>query len=209
MEQRSLVSMSAMQRSRPSHPRIAVVPYDPMWQQKFERAAVEIAAALGPGLLAIHHIGSTSIPDIPAKPVIDILAVVADLHAVDERTPGIEALGYEVMGAFGIEGRRYFRRDDSTGQRTHQIHAFVEGSPHVRRHLAFRDFMRAHPDFANQYGDLKRRLAETHPHDMDAYMDGKDGFIKEMEARALEWSASPDGGGVATDPADSGNRTVD
>jgi hypothetical protein len=99
----------------------------------------------------------------------------------------MERLGYEVMGEFGIEGRRYFRRDDPTGRRTHQIHAFAEGSPHVRRHLAFRDFMRAHPGLAGQYGELKRSLAAAHPHDMDAYMDGKDGFIKEMEARALEW----------------------
>jgi GrpB-like predicted nucleotidyltransferase (UPF0157 family) len=89
--------------------------------------------------------------------------------------------GYDGMGEFGIEGRRYFRRDDSAGRRTNQIHAYAEGSPHVRRHLAFRDFMRTHPTLAGQYGELKRRLAEAHPHDMEAYMDGKNDFIKEME----------------------------
>ena len=186
-----------MQRRRTHHSRIAVVPYDSRWPQEFERAAGEVIAALGPNLLAIHHIGSTSIPGIHAKPVIDILAVVADLHAVDERTDDMQGLGYEVMGEFGIDGRRYFRHDDSMGRRTHQINAFAEGSPYVRRHVAFRDFMRAHPNFAKQYGELKRRLAEAHPHDMDAYMDGKDGFIKEMEARALEWSTSSGGGPTA------------
>ena len=182
--------VQVMQRSKKPHPRIAVVPYDPTWPREFGRSSGEVVTALGANLLAIHHIGSTSIPGIHAKPVIDMLAVVANLGAVDQRTAAMEELGYEAMGEFGIEGRRYFRRDNSTGHRTHQIHAFAEGSPHVRRHLAFRDFMRAHPTLAGQYGELKRRLAEAHPHDMEAYMDGKDGFIKEMESRALEWVAS-------------------
>jgi len=154
-------------------------------------------AALGPVVLAVHHIGSTAIPGICAKPVIDMLAVVADLTAVDRRTAEMEQLGYEVMGELGIAGRRYFRRDDSAGRRTHQIHAFGDGSPHVTRHLAFRDFMRASPAFADQYGNLKRELAEANPHDMHAYMDGKDSFIKEVEARALEWRAAAGGGPAA------------
>jgi len=183
-----------MQRNSSPHRRIIVAAYDPLWPREFERAAGEVVAALGPKLLAIHHIGSTSIPGIHAKPVIDMLAVVADLAAVDQRRAAMEQLGYEVMGEFGIPARRYFRRDDSTGRRTHQIHAFADGSPHVRRHLAFRDFMRAHPALAGEYSDLKRRLAEAHPHDMEAYMDGKDGFIKEMESRALEWAGSSGGG---------------
>jgi len=148
---------------------------------------------MGTNLLAIHHIGSTSIPEIHAKPVIDILAVVADLAVVDQQTTAMEGLGYERMGEFGIEGRRYFRRDNSAGQRTHQLHTFERDSPHVRRHLAFRDFLRAHPMFAEQYGALKRKLAQAHPHDMEAYMDGKDGFIEQMEARALEWFATSGG----------------
>jgi len=183
-----------MQRSSNPYPRIAVVPYDPRWPREFERSSGEVVTALGPNLLVIHHISSTSISGIHAKPVIDMLAVVADLVAVDQRSVAMEQLGYEVMGEFGIEGRRYFRRDDSAGRRTQQIHAFAEGSPHVRRHLAFRDFMRAHPTLAEQYGELKRRLAEAHPHDMEVYMDGKDAFIKEMESRALEWLASSSSG---------------
>ena len=93
------------------------------------------------------------------------------------------------MGEFGIAGRRYFRRDNADGDRTHQVHTFQSGSPHIQRHLAFRDFMRAHPKLANQYADLKRSLAEAHPHDMVAYMGGKDAFIKKMEAKALTWVA--------------------
>ena len=169
------------------HRRVVVVPYESGWPQAFEQARDEAVPALGPNLLAIHHIGSTAIPGIHAKPVIDMLAVVADLAAVDERNVAMERLGYQPMGEFGIEGRRYFRRDDPAGRRTHQIHAFAEGSPHVARHLAFRDFLRAHPTVAGQYGTLKQALAAAHPFDIEAYMDGKDGFIKEVERRAVGW----------------------
>ena len=172
------------------HRRIEVVPYDPRWPEEFERASAEVAAAMADCLLAIHHIGSTSVPGLHAKSVIDMLAVVTDLAALDRRTPEMRRLGYEAMGEFGIEGRRYFRRNDAAGRRTHQVHAFADGSPHVRRHLAFRDFLRAHPAVAADYGALKRKLAEAHPHDIDAYMDGKDGFIKTTEAQALEWAAA-------------------
>jgi GrpB-like predicted nucleotidyltransferase (UPF0157 family) len=166
-----------------------VVPYDPQWVQTYSRSSQAVTTALGDNLLAIHHIGSTSIPGMHAKPVIDMLAVVADIAAVDQRAKQMESLGYETMGEFGIPGRRYFRRDNPAGVRTDQVHTFQVGSPDVDRHMAFRDFMRAHPTPAGQYAALKRRLADAHPHDIHAYMDGKDAFIKEMEARALAWVA--------------------
>jgi GrpB-like predicted nucleotidyltransferase (UPF0157 family) len=168
--------------------RITVVPYDPVWPQAFALAAGELAAVMDGLLLENHHIGSTAIPGIHAKPVIDILAIVSDIAAVDQRTPQMKALGYEAMGEFGIEGRRYFRRDNPAGERTHQVHAFQQGSPHVRRHLAFRDFMRAHPAWAKRYSELKRKLASAHPDNIAAYMDGKDGFIKEAQEKALAWA---------------------
>src|SRR5688572_23286552 len=99
----------------------------------------------------------------------------------------MELLGYEVMGEFGIPGRRYFRKDDGEGIRAHQIHTFEASSDQARRHLAFRDFLIAHPDEANQYSALKRRLAAEHPHDADSYMDGKDAFIQQIDRRAAVW----------------------
>jgi len=170
------------------HPLIEVVAYDPRWPEAFTWAREELAAAWGPNVVVIHHIGSTSIAGLYAKPVIDILAVVGDLLALDQQSGRMEQLGYQVMGEFGILGRRYFRRDDAEGKRTHQVHAFANDSPHVKRHLAFRDFLRAHTAVAHEYAALKRALAATHPHDMEAYMDGKDRFIKEVERRALEWA---------------------
>ena len=167
--------------------RILVIPYDPSWPIAFDAAAREVSTAFGNKLLALHHIGSTSIPGLHAKPVIDMLAVVADITAVDRIGPAMEQLGYEVMGEFGIPGRRYFRRDNTQGARTHQIHTFQQGSRHIDRHLAFRDYLRAHPETAAQYADLKQKLATAHPHDMSAYMDGKDAFIKQVERHALQW----------------------
>jgi GrpB-like predicted nucleotidyltransferase (UPF0157 family) len=97
------------------------------------------------------------------------------------------------MGEYGIPGRRYFRKDNQEGIRTHQIHAFETGSAEVERHLAFRDYMIAHPGDAQRYGELKRKLAEQHPQSIDRYMDGKDGFIKEIDRRAAQWRESQTG----------------
>jgi GrpB-like predicted nucleotidyltransferase (UPF0157 family) len=175
--------------------RVTVVSYDPHWPRAFAAAAGEVATALGVQRQDVHHIGSTSIVGMAAKPVIDMLAVVTNLAALDARVAGMESLGYEPMGEFGIPGRRYFRRDNGAGERTHQVHAFLRGSPHVERHLAFRDFMRSHSDCAQSYSDLKQRLAAEHPTDIEAYMDGKDAFIKEMEVRALAWRSRDDAKG--------------
>ncbi|HYH83366.1 MAG TPA: GrpB family protein [Longimicrobium sp.] len=170
--------------------KVEVVPHDRRWRDAFEAEAKEIAAALDGTVVAIHHIGSTAIPDIHAKPVVDVLVELGDLGEADRRSAAMEALGYEVMGEFGLPGRRYFRKDDERGTRTHQVHAFEAGSAEAARHLAFRDYMIAHSDDARRYGELKRKLAAEHPHDSEAYMDGKDSFIKEMERRAAQWRAS-------------------
>ena len=103
------------------------------------------------------------------------------------------SLGYEVMGEYGTSGRRYFRKNNQEGIRTHHIHAFEASSAELERHLAFRDYMIAHTGEAERYSELKRKLAEEHSQSLDAYMDGKDGFIKEMDRRAAEWRASQGG----------------
>jgi len=164
-----------------------MAPHDPSWAGAFEAEASRITQALGRNLVVCHHIGSTAIPGIHAKPIIDVLGEVLDLDAVDARAHAMEALGYEAMGEFGIPGRRFFRREDSRKVRTHHVHVFAAGSPSTTRHIAFRDFMRAHPDHAREYSELKRRLARAHPTDIVEYMKGKDAFIKDMERRALAW----------------------
>jgi GrpB-like predicted nucleotidyltransferase (UPF0157 family) len=169
---------------------VEVVPHNPQWRDAFEAAAKHVAAALGKNVVAIHHIGSTAIPNIYAKPVVDLLVEVRDITEVDGQSSAMESLGYEVMGEYGIPGRRYFRKDNQEGIRTHNIHAFEAGSAEAERHLAFRDYMIAHPVDAQRYSELKRKLAEEHPQSIDGYMDGKDGFIKEMDRRAAQWRTS-------------------
>lgn len=169
---------------------ILVLDYNPNWATSFEREANRIRTALGATLVRIHHIGSTSIPNTKAKPVIDILLEVSSLDELDQLSASLQALNYEVKGEFGIPGRRYFRLDDATGRRTHQVHSFEAGSQNAIRHIAFRDYMRAHPAIAVHYGELKSGLAAKNPDNMAAYIDGKDAFVKEHERRALIWALS-------------------
>ena len=170
--------------------RVRVLPHNPAWKRAYDADADAIARALGDIVAAIHHIGSTAIPGIPAKPIIDILLEVGDIARLDANQSALERLGYEGLGEFGIAGRRYFRKDDAAGKRTHQIHAFQADNPGIGRHFAFRDYMIAHPEAARAYGELKRRLARVHPDDIQAYMDGKAAFIKEHQAKALVWRGS-------------------
>lgn len=169
--------------------KVEVVPHDATWRTKFEDESQLITPALGNNLVRIHHIGSTSIPGIYAKPIIDILVEVQDITQVDESNAAMTALGYEAMGEFGIPGRRYFRKHIES-QRSHHVHIFTANSSEIERHLAFRDYMIAHPEDAKKYSELKRELAKLYPEDIYGYMDGKDGFIKEMEAKALAWKAT-------------------
>jgi len=163
--------------------KIDMVPHDPEWRQEFQQEAEQITAALGSAVVTVHHMGSTAIPTIYAKPVIDLLLVVQSVAALDEKQTAMEALGYEALGEFGIPERRYFRRNNALGDRTHQVHAFENGSPQITRHLAFRDYIIAHPETAQEYSDLKRELAAQYPNDIEAYMDGKDEFIQEIDQR--------------------------
>lgn len=167
---------------------VLVLPHDPAWRDMFLAESRLILSALGQNALAAHHIGSTAIPSIVAKPVIDMLVVVKDIDAVDTRKREMESLGYEALGEFGIPCRRYFRKDSSVGKRTHHVHVFAQGSEQITRHLAFRDFMNAHPDWAARYSDLKRDLVARFPDSIERYMDGKDAFIKAIDRLADTWS---------------------
>jgi GrpB-like predicted nucleotidyltransferase (UPF0157 family) len=176
----------ASQAPRP----IVLVAYNPAWPNNFHAEADAIRVALPEVVEDIHHIGSTAIPGIVAKPVIDILLVVTELEQLDACASALVDLGYQSMGEFGIPGRRYFRRDTADGVRTHHVHAFPVASPQIQRHLAFRDFLRAHPEEARRYGALKLDLAKRFSPDMARYTDGKTAFIRDIEERAAPSQAS-------------------
>ena len=148
-----------------------------------------MAVAFGDQAIAIHHIGSTCIPDVPAKPIIDILIEVHDIETVDHLNEQMRSLGYEPRGELGIAGRRYFRKRND-GEHTRHVHVFQTGHAEVERHLSFRDFLIAHPEEAQAYGRLKGMLASQFAEDRGRYTEAKSGFIEEMVRRARAWKAS-------------------
>jgi GrpB-like predicted nucleotidyltransferase (UPF0157 family) len=156
-----------------------------------ERARAEIARlhrALSSVLVTVHHIGSTSIPGIMAKPIVDLIPVVTDLDSLDRIMPAVKSIGYECLGEFGLPGRRYCRRNDPvTGKRAYQLHCYAEGWPEIDRHLAFASYLRTHPAIAKEYEAEKIRAAALHPDDTYKYNDAKNDWIKLIERDALEW----------------------
>lgn len=166
---------------------VKVVPHNPQWKTEFELESQQIAKILAENIIFIHHIGSTAIPNIYAKPIIDLLIEVKDINLIADKTSAMVGLGYEAMGEFGLSGRRYFRKEDPPGIRTHHVHIYQTNSTEIDRHLAFRDYMIAHPQEAKQYSQLKQELAQRYPDDIESYMDGKDEFVQEMEQKAMLW----------------------
>jgi GrpB-like predicted nucleotidyltransferase (UPF0157 family) len=151
----------------------------------FEREAAMIRDALGPVAVRIEHVGSTAVPGLAAKPVIDIQVSVERMVPRERFVVPLETLGYEFVADPTDAEHEYFKKDVG-GVRTHHIHVCPMGSEWERRHLAFRDHLRTHPEDSARYGQLKRRLAEQHPNDVMAYVEAKSPFVSEVEARALD-----------------------
>ena len=157
---------------------------------EFAKDRSALKSALANVLIQLDHIGSTSVPQLMAKPIIDMLREVASLAALDQLQAKFEALGYTAMGEFGIAGRRFYTKGGD--QRSHHIHAFISGDDNLFRHRAFRDYLQAHPVIMQQYGQLKQQQALTCKHDSDLYQHGKNSFIQEHEAKALVWALAND-----------------
>ena len=166
----------------PQH--ITVVNYDPEWPSKYVRERDYITEILKDNCISIYHIGSTSVPGLAAKPIIDIMAVVRSLEEVDTVAEKFSEIGYKYLGEFGITGRRYLRKGGD--ERTHQIQIFqADDWNNIGRHLAFRNYMRTHEKERHEYAKIKKNLAQEFPYDIDGYCDGKENFVREMEDRAL------------------------
>lgn len=159
---------------------VEVVPYDPAWPAGFDCEAARLREALGPAILDVEHVGSTAVPGLAAKPIIDMMLVVEDFDAARPLVRVIEELGYWYCGENGIPRRHYFTREDQSGAVTHHLHTLEDSSLEARKHRLFRDQLRANPADRDAYGSLKLALAAMHPRDRSAYQEGKTALIERI-----------------------------
>ena len=164
-------------------PRVVVTPYGPHWPASFEMLRKRVAPVLGELAVRIEHVGSTSVPGLAAKPVIDLDVLLRTAAELPEAIHRLEAIGYEHEGDKGIVGRHAFRARDPDDI-PHHLYVCVPECAEFARHVALRDYLRSHPDDARRYGELKTQLAARHPEDVNAYMAGKDALVRELVARA-------------------------
>ena len=165
---------------------VLLVAHDPRWAGEAEREARRVRDAVTPDVLHVHHIGSTAIPGIAAKPILDLLGVAIDLAALDAMRERVTAIGYAWHGEYGLPGRRYCTLTDATtGERRVQLHAYSAGNRAIDRHLACRDYLRARSGVAQAYEREKQRCAALHGHDSHAYTDCKAAWIERVECEAL------------------------
>jgi GrpB-like predicted nucleotidyltransferase (UPF0157 family) len=163
---------------------VRVVPYDPAWPARFEEERRVIEGALGHWITGgVHHVGSTAVPGLAAKPTIDIMVGVASLDTSRPCIALLAPLGY-LYWPYRPEVMHWFCKP-SASRRAYHLHVMEQGGGEWRRRIAFRDFLRTHPDTADEYATLKRQLAARYEHDREAYTDAKGEFVRSVVARAL------------------------
>ena len=165
--------------------KVEVILYNELWQTMFEEEANNLFEIFGSEIIEIHHIGSTSVNGLKAKPTIDIMPVVLKINQIDEYNAAMVLIGYESKGENGIKGRRYYKKGGDI--RTHHVHIYEVGNSEIERHLAFRDYLRANPVVAKKYGDLKEKLSRCFPYDIASYINGKDQLALEIQQKAIDW----------------------
>jgi len=163
--------------------RVEVLPYDTVWPLRFEEVREHLLGILSGQKVRIEHVGSTSVPDLAAKPVLDIDIALEKAEDFEEVKSLLEANGYYHMGDLGIIGREAFKYQDKPQLMRHNLYVLSEGADELRRHLAFRDWLRSHPDDREAYAQVKMAAAQHFPNDIDAYIDSKSDVILEIYKR--------------------------
>jgi GrpB-like predicted nucleotidyltransferase (UPF0157 family) len=154
---------------------VVVVDYDPAWADAFGRIREFLAPAVSKHAVAIEHVGSTSVAGLAAKPIIDVDIVVANPKASRAAIAAMEAIGFEHRGDLGVPGREAFTKHPDLPPAN--IYVVLQASTAYRNHIQLRNYLRAHPNAATEYGALKKELAMRFPNDIDGYIDGKTDFI--------------------------------
>jgi GrpB-like predicted nucleotidyltransferase (UPF0157 family) len=163
--------------------RIYIADYDAKWPALYKEVSGPLAEAFGDYMVAIQHIGSTSVSGLAAKPIIDIAVDLRDYPLPQEVIEAVETLGYTHMGEYGITGRHYFKRYGEDGMMVH-VHAYSPGNDELTKHIVFRDYMRAHPEAAHEYETLKRDLAARYADQREVYTESKSDFVQEILRKA-------------------------
>jgi GrpB-like predicted nucleotidyltransferase (UPF0157 family) len=161
---------------------IVVVDYDPAWPEVFERLRSKIWPLVSDFALSIEHVGSTAVPGLAAKPIIDLSIVIPSEAEIQLAVKRLAAIGYLHCGNLGIEGREAFKSPAESP--AHHLYVCPQGSPGLQNHLAVRDHLRLHGETARAYGELKKRLAREYPHDIDGYIAGKSDLLLAILRRA-------------------------
>ncbi|MFD2328965.1 GrpB family protein [Cohnella sp. GCM10020058] len=164
--------------------------YSNEWVRLYEDEVAFLSAIFGDEIVHFEHFGSTSVPGMKAKPVIDMMGVVRNIDRIDAYNDRMRLLGYDVAGEWGIPGRRLLRKGGE--ERTHHIHFYETDNPEIERHLIFRDYLRCHPAEAARYSRFKEALAERYAR-TNEYSPAKKAFVSEMERLALAWYAERQG----------------
>ena len=166
---------------------IEVVNYNANWKFEYKKETKRLKFIFQPIASSIHHIGSTSIPGMLAKPTIDILIEVSKIDKVDTFNELMKEAEYQIEGEYGIKGRRYFWK--YPGNHKYHIHVFEKNDKNIIRYLAFKAYLIQNKKRAKEYGGLKKYLADKYPHSIKKYMDGKNDLIKKIEKEALRWQS--------------------
>lgn len=174
MESRPAVDPEHLWRAREE---IVLVPHDPRWLSAAAAECERIARACGPAVKGVEHIGSTSVPGLIAKPVLDLMPLIDNFEDGYSCVTPMRALGYWYAGDFGIPGRHLFVKGSP---RTHHAHMLLRTSKEARRHLAVRDTLRARPEMAARYAALKEQLAARFGDDRESYANAKAAFMREI-----------------------------
>lgn len=162
-----------------SSDRVVLAAHDPGWKDAFAVERARVLAALDDLPASLEHVGSTAVPGLAAKPILDLMLGRPPEQPLEPYVPALERIGYLYRGEHGLPGRHYFVRDYAEGCRTHHLHLVELGGTFWRTHLAFRDYLRQVPARAAAYAALKQELAARFPFDRDAYTEGKAAFILE------------------------------
>lgn len=186
------------QRTPPEPEPVEIVGYDADWPERFRAEAGAIRQALGDTAIRIDHIGSTAVPGLAAKPVIDIQLSVRSFGPSAAYEAPLEGLGYRLLPDPEEPDHRFYRRPGDRPRRTN-VHVCVSGGSWERRHLLFRDYLRSHREEADAYETLKREMALRLGENRYEYTDAKGSFIREAQRRAEEWAATT---GWAPAPSD-------